>query len=599
MARVLACLTAWLVGAAVTPGRTFADFHDSFETPETSWQLADRDCHVRVTRHARVFDEAHSGQASERLQLQTAAGSFVHFVYRLPKSPLIDELSIEMWLKANRPGLQLAVRVVLPRSTDPHTGKALTTLIRAAPYQRVDAWEKLSIQSPSQALQRQLPLLRSQFGSQVDAREAYVDLLVLNAHGGVGVTEFWIDDLNIVGLVSTGSSPDASLPAVEEPSAALVPSGAPAKAAETGMQSSRFLVGGRARLVRAIDYNGEPLAWLKSLGFNAVRLAVPATPEQLREAEAHDLWFIAPPPLNQSPLEYGTLLQRIMAWDLGENLTADQLEPVRELADRLRQAAGAERRAAICLPREATWQYSRIADVLVLEPPGPNSSLPLDQYAAWYRQRLQLAQLGTQFWTSVPTQVSSGLMEQMAAMGMDGAETLSLEPEQIRLLAYHAIASGARGLLFRSRSRLDESDRATLLRLRTLQLLNLELQMLEPWAATGTCDGDVDVGDPTARVSVLQIDRSRLLLVIRRAPDQQYVAHVGSDRGVAFEFHGMPATDEAYRIAADGLHRIRQQRNSGLEITLGPGQMVETVLLSQDRLAINFLARQINATRRQ
>ena len=148
------------------------------------------------------------------------------------------------------------------------------------------------------------------------------------------------------------------------------------------LQGSVLTVDGRPQLVRAIDCNGEPFAWLKSLGFNSIRLPAPATAEQLREADECGIWLIAPPPTNQLPVEYGESLRQILAWDLGSQLGADQVEPTRRRALQLRSVPESARRAIICLPREETWQYSRIADLVVFEPPGPNGSLPLGNYGA-------------------------------------------------------------------------------------------------------------------------------------------------------------------------------------------------------------------------
>ena len=102
---------------------------------------------------------------------------------------------------------------------------------------------------------------------------------------------------------------------------------------------------------------------------------------------------------------------------------------------------------------------------------------------------------GTPFWASIRTQVHPTVMEQARAGG-GSAVAWTLEPEQIQLLAYHAIASGARGLWFRSESRLDATDRQTVLRAKTLEWLNLELQMFEAWAATGTHETELATGDP-------------------------------------------------------------------------------------------------------
>jgi len=187
------------------------------------------------------------------------------------------------------------------------------------------------------------------------------------------------------------------------------------------------------------------------------------------------------------------------------------------------------RRPLVCLPREDTWQYSRIADLLVLEPPGPNGSFPLDSLGPWYLQRARLMRLGTHFWASIRTQVRAPIMDQVRALGGEASSGWTLEPEQIRLLAYHAIASGARGLWFRSDSRLDAVDRHSILRAKVLQRLNLELAILEPWAATGQHEAELASPDASVRASLLKTDRSRLLLIMRRMPDQQYVAGLSTN----------------------------------------------------------------------
>ncbi len=65
------------------------------------------------------------------------------------------------------------------------------------------------------------------------------------------------------------------------------------------------------------------------------------------------------------------------------------------------------------------------------------------------------------------------------------------------------------------------------------------------------------------------------------------------------EVPGVPETDEAYRLGEDGLQRMRQERGTGMRITLEGSHEVSAVVLTQDRLVINFLARQINTARQQ
>jgi hypothetical protein len=68
---------------------------------------------------------------------------------------------------------------------------------------------------------------------------------------------------------------------------------------------------------------------------------------------------------------------------------------------------------------------------------------------------------------------------------------------------------------------------------------------------------------------------------------------------VSVEVFGVPDTDEAFRIAADGLHRMRQHRGAGLRLTLDDARLVTAVVLTQDRLVINYLARQLEDAREQ
>lgn len=594
-------LSALLVAFLFLPlASTEAQQRDSYESLDTSWKLADHDCGAQLSDHRRTLDESRSGEASELIRFYASRGTYVHLTSPLAPTRVIDELRISLWVKSNRPGAQLSARVALPRVEAPRSEETLTTLISGSSYKAVGKWEKLEIQLPAQQLKQQVPSLRSQFGSHVSDREAYVDMLVLNAYGGPGDTRVWLDDLEVTGQVEVANVRSELEKDRDTPAAA-------------GLQTSKnqpppkfeggvLTVEERPHLVRAIDANGESFAWLKSLGFNTVCLPSPPTSEQLQEAEESGMWLITPPPRNHSPLEYGEGLKRIVAWELGRSLQSEQVETIRRRAQRLRSVPEHAKRPVIGTPREATWQYSRIANLPVLEPPGPNNSLQLAEYGRWYEQRRQLMRMGTHFWASVPTQLAQEIVAQQRILsgrtgGEQGDEILSLEPEQIRLLTYHAVASGARGLLFRSSSRLDGQGRWDKLRADTVRRLNQELSLIEPWAATGTFEGELETSDPAVRVTTLKTERSRLVLVIRRAVDQQYVAGPVPRREVSFAVPGVPETDEVYQVGADGLRRLPQRRSASLRVQLDQPRLITPLVITQDPLIINFLARQTASLR--
>src|SRR5262249_31546367 len=67
------------------------------------------------------------------------------------------------------------------------------------------------------------------------------------------------------------------------------------QAAKVHLQGTMLYVDGRPFLPRAIQWNGEPLQFLASCGFNVVQLPGPPTPQQSTEAERAGLWFVSIP----------------------------------------------------------------------------------------------------------------------------------------------------------------------------------------------------------------------------------------------------------------------------------------------------------------
>ena len=64
----------------------------------------------------------------------------------------------------------------------------------------------------------------------------------------------------------------------------------------TQLQGTTLMVGGRPFLLRGIEWNHEPFAFLAARGFNTVWLDEPPTREQSAEAARAGLWLIATPP---------------------------------------------------------------------------------------------------------------------------------------------------------------------------------------------------------------------------------------------------------------------------------------------------------------
>ena len=573
---------------------------DDFEGPDLALKPAGGDGRHRVELHQRVDTGPHSGQRCEQLRITGGGSTAIYYSYPLQPARVISELSMGLWLRSDRPGLQVVARVVLPNSPHPTTGEPLTTLIRGADYRQVGMWQLLKVDNLPRAVELQVRVLRSQFGPQVDPREAYVDLLLVNVYGGAGTTNVWIDDLEMTGAVPLSAV--ATREPVREPAAPGSPTLAapsnrlPAAMAQSVMPSvelkNRLLVGDKPFFPRIIQFRGEPLARLQQLGFNCVRLGQRATPELLSDAARLQLWLIAPPPPmetlrrgaappNAPPQSsaIGAEYDPVLAWDLGSGLTNRQFEVTRQWAAAV-QAADGRGRPILCGAADDLQNYTRPPFKVFLSEREPlGTTLELNRYASWLTERSQFARAGAPLWATIPTQASPELLEQMRLVARLAVPPPVWQEAQVRTLIHQALASRARGIYFTSESRLDAEDPITRGRAVMLELLNLELQLIERWPADGNFSALADTSDPQTTGAVLETEHSRLLLPIYQPPGGQFVTGTQGAALISVTVAGVPEGDDAYELSLTGLRPLRSTRRAG-------GTQVVLVDKSRDSLVV-------------
>ena len=586
-------------------------WYEGFEGPEASWRPVGGDVRFQLELHERVQDEACTGDGCEHLRISGSGGAYVYFGHHVGHPRVIEELSPSVQVKSDRAGLQMLARVVLPRSADPRTGRPISTMVHGSSYTAVGRWQQLRIDDFPQRLAQQTRILRTQFGPAVDPREAYVEHVLLNVYGGPGVTNVWIDDLDVAGFVGPDpavvdrarTTPAAGASGPTAPSYGAGPS--PGSGSHVPSRSGRrvelvgsvLLVDGRPTFPRMIQYQGEPLAVLGQLGFNAVRLDRPPTPEILDQATRLGLWLVCPPPgnppmdLSDGPLPpIGPEYDCVLVWDLGQGLSKDQLPSLKRWADQVRVADRENGRPLICRPQSELRAYSRCVDLLMIGRAPLGTSLELTDYGTWTRQRPRLARPGTPIWSTVQTQPAPSLRQQWAALGHDRPLPIAVSSEQIRLLAYTAVTAGSRGLLFESDSPLTAADSETRTRAATLELLNLELGLIEPWLAAGSFVTAVEGSDPNVIAAVLRIDRARLLVPLWSAPGAQFVAGQSAANGISWVVPGVPESNTAYLVTPGGLEPLRHKRvTGGMRVTLDEFGLTSRVLLTQDPLVVNSM----------
>ncbi|HEX4148675.1 MAG TPA: hypothetical protein VHY20_06795 [Pirellulales bacterium] len=629
-------LSAW-IWLAVAPCQAQIGWREGFETPQTSWLDAGGDGRYKLSEHRRSMQGAHGGVGCETLVVDVgSSGSFIYLSHDIGRAPVIPELVPSVWVRADRPGIRIFARVVFPRTPDPRSGAPISTLLVGTTYSKVGNWEQLYLEDVPTLVARQSRVLRSQLKSAVDGREAYIDRVLLNVFTGPGRANISIDDLEIAGHVVPPPPQVAGAPPTAPPEQVR-------PRASVELNGSVFMAEGRPFFPRAIEYQGEPLSFLRELGFNTIKFGQLPTPALLAEAQRLALWLICPPerPPGLGEVEISAQLlepvgpqyERVLAWHMGENLTGRELAATKRWVEQVRRADNQAGRPIICEAEAEVRAYSRLVDLLLMKRLPLGSTFELADYGTWLRERPRLARPGTPVWAVIQTQPAPELLEQWNLLGHVRPTSGACSSDQIRVLAYSALASGARGLCFQSSSPLSAADEATRDRATALALLNLELHVLEPWCAAGSVAANVPgsvmgaplpvnqkgqviaanrkslskrgISTPVLQLPevngvVLQTDRAQLLLPIWSSAGGQLVSGQSAGNGIAFVVPGVSESTDAHEITPGGLRPLKHQRvTGGIRITLDELGISSMVLMSQDPLVLANLVQRLGQTGRQ
>lgn len=574
---------ATLIASVCIAGGSWAragDAHDGFEGPSPTWTAAATS--GRVVVHERSEASPHRGRSCEHLAIETTAGEPLRIELPFGPAAVLDELRASVWVRASRPDVRLAVRVVIPTWVSQRTGRPVEVLVRGDTSRDIDRWELLDVDNLPEALKRQVPALRLEHGpgGTDGARATH---LVLDAPPTPGRFDIAIDDLHVSGLLpppaTTVVTSTASDPLVQ-PAAAMtaVPVDPPA-----GLSRGVLEVDGLPFFPRSIDWNGEPFESLAALGFNCVRFAEPASAEQLAAARKAGLWVVCPPPpipdvdvREPDSLPILRNWDRVLMWDLGTGLADDDVEALAERGRRVRACDQRAGRPLIGSADSGLRTVSRHLDMLVARKTVLGTSLELADYLKWLRERPRLTRPGTPLLATISTEIDPRAARQAAAIAGVGGRGLAVDGESLSLAAFSAVAAGTRGILFTSTRRLDGDDREARARAAATREMNLRLQVLEPWGAAGRFAAQAQTSSEEVQAFVMEAARARMVVAWRCVQGSQIVArrYAGSDippneAPLTILVPGVPEAHQAWEVAAGGLKPLRQQRvTGGVSVTL-------------------------------
>jgi hypothetical protein len=488
-------------------------FRDGFETPLASWQREYADATVKLLAQDRTNRAAHGGRLSEHFQLESTSGSQFLVSYATPRIPVNDDLSVSVFVRANRRGPQVYARVVLPADIDPETKVPSFVLVPGTVFDEADRWQKLEVVHMTPVIERLARVLRVSSRRSVSLAGAYLERVVVDVLASPGQSDVFLDDLEI-------------RPVSKETLAAWSKSATTAKtdvAAKSGSIAAKGsgLARGRVRIARnllekrgpdgrfspwfptVIDAPGANAVKLREAGFDVLVDDSKSDTKRVRQVVSGGVLLMKR--LSGATSSDGTrgLLDELAAypfresvafWQLGEHLGRQrELKAREEELARFRDSLAAIRGISDDNSHLVTATvdgelplYSRAPaglDIIGIQPRlwGAAQSF-LDNYQYLTQRRLLTVRsnLGGLFWAWIPA--TTPLEVTRNVWGDDTPPawgTPPVQPEQLRLMTYLALATGSRGLGFIGDSDLTRSAGAGRALWIEMCFLNLEIDLCE------------------------------------------------------------------------------------------------------------------------
>jgi hypothetical protein len=567
---------------------------DSFESPATSWWLVASSKELQLRRAQRVFENAIDGDAYERLEVRQRGKKPIQLAHRIEPMLLIDDLKVGLMVKASRAGAKLGARVTLPRVVHPKTGERCTTFIFGDEVKEANHWQYLALNDPATLLDAQLPILRKSLGRSIDPAGAFIDLIVVEDSLGPGNLTVGVDGLTIDGIAfvadqtprpSSSSKKSYSDDAQKNILRVTANPVAPHFVRTTG---GIVEIDDQPAFVRCIECSGESLEFLKSLGFNAVRLRTPPSAQQDKDAKRLGLWLIAPPIFDPQNAQKQPSFAGVIAWDLGDGVGEAELEPARRYIAESRSRHADQQFAFIAHADSHRWEWSRVVDLLITDTRSVYGSTELAEMSRHVLAKSSGGRAGAPHWAMIQTEPSQAIRDQWLAFPSAPESQVSITPQQLRLQAFHAVLGGARGLVFRSDRRLDQKNPVDELRAASLKWVNLQLDMIAPWVATG----DVSIISDSAAdtlVGSIASDRSTLNLLLSRSPHAQFEPSGIAPKSTSLNLSSHLERTPSFHLTWRGVRQLSSTPSrQGAKVVIERTSSIDFVLIAADEAAIRF-----------
>ncbi len=517
----------------------------------------------------------------EPIEIHYRNGSFVYLAYPIEPSGVIPELRASIRIRSAQSGIRIGFRVVFPRSRHPATHAPLTEVILGTPHEGAGRWSTSTIANIIPMLEERQRFLRQRDGPEVDLREPYIDAVLLSVYGYPGTNRLQVDDLMVDGMIAPGVL-------AEE-----FQGGSQRERQEVPTNEQLRIL--QSRVPRWIQHQGESLAYLQSLGFNAVIAARSNDSLVLEQAAETGMGLIMPPPSLVPTESQSEQFRPVSAWLLGLSLNQAQIDTSRDRVAMLSRFPGSLARPTIGEAWELYGSYGRLGDWMSVPIPLPTTVRSSQESSQILQSDLRPIAGRNAPITSLWTQPSNEwLAQRQTTTSILGREPWLLPDHdrlQARLQLTRSIMQGSRGWIFRSGVALDVGDETAAARATSYAGLNREIDLLMPWIQAGESTWrNIRVDSANHAASILETPNSQLILIVATGGYDQVCSPAPNPERIAVTLPVSGQPREIYRITHGQLERCAaQSRPGGMVVTIERPGLIEQIVTVADNGPVAYL----------
>lgn len=582
-------LVAFIMGlASVAAGDVEAQITDSLDSYPPRWNLAASDCGAEIVEHTNKTDGGVANSGCESVTLKCKHGTEAILEYRIEPARVIDELTALAFVRSSKTGQRIGLRVRYPYLTNPQNRQAASVVIYGSEYRDSGQWQKIGVGAITAPLRLKAIALRREYGANANLDDAFVDAVVINAYTGAGATQVSIDNIAVDGIVAVTSTASlfsnsqsaARVPMIGDGTLSPNPS---SPLTNTNGANDVALALPPNRITRILQHNGEPLDWIRTLGFDAVLINQPPSERILREAMLARVAIIAPPPAAPD-IALESLLAPLTGYYLGTSMNQSTLATTAATVQRLRKLPVRWQRPILIAPAESWRDYAALADSIVHDLAPPIRGLAADEEIASLADRAvrlgrSLPQtIGIQ--TDAPGVLATQLDNIAGSVGATRGDDVPWHAMQLQVA--RALQSSPRAILFRSNrsltSGLSEDQRRSM----ALSYLNRYLDAIGPVAAGSTTSKVLTCDGARYRCGQLDFPGGQLLIASTYA-QQRGLVLAGDGDTLQIRIPPGDAIKLAWRLthfAAERIPVTNTPQGPTLEV-ISP-DTVETIIVSAD-----------------